>query len=315
MTDFFSELEELQRTVPRIGSIRLQRINSEYTHNIDQCKNCYLIMNAVQNEDCMYGRDFYENNDCVDCDHILRCNLCYQCLNCRDCWNCIYLQDSNNCRDCDYGYDLKDCKNCIGCCGLRKKEFHIFNQPYSQEDFAKQKEQLTDEKIKFEFKTLKQKVPRISDIQIGTEHCLGSTLYHCQNGYDIYDCVECQDVGYSAECKDMKDSWDIFVLEHGELCYECSSNHILHNSNFCFMCTSSSNLEYCELIFNCKDCFGCIGLNHKQYHILNKPYSAEEYAVKVSEIKAQLKKEGLYAKRFLPSTYALEDTVVVWDKL
>lgn len=313
--DFFKEFEKLQAKIPRIGSIRLKPVNSEYTHNTDQCKNCYLIANAVKNQDCMYGRDFYSNEDCIDCDHILRCTLCYECLNSKECYNASFLQDCANCIDCQYGYFLKDCKNCIGCVGLNKKEFHIFNEQYSREDFFKKKARLGQEKIQSRFDELKLKVPRVFALQIGSENSTGDNVLNSKNAYSCFDIVECEDVGYLAECKKVKDSFDIFVLEDSELCYECSSNHILYNCNFCFMCVSSSNLEYCDLVFNSKYCFGCVSLNHKEYYILNKVYSKEDYFKKISEIKDQLKNEGTYGKWFFHSTYPLQDKVALWERL
>lgn len=313
--DFFAELENLRTSTPRIGSIRLQNINSEYTHNTDQCKNCYLIANAVKNEDCMYGRDFYENSDCIDCDHIFGCTLCWQCVHCKNCWDSSSLQDSNNCQNCDFGYDLKDCKNCIGCVGLRKKQYHIFNMPYTKEAFEKLRLTMKRQEISEKFNEVKLKVPRTHSLQINTENCFGDNIYNSKNVWYGFDCNECEDIGYVAEGRNLKDCLDIFVLEYSELCYQCSSNYRLHNCNFCFVCTASSDLEFCELVFNSKNCFGCIGLNHKQYYILNKPYEKEEYFKRVAEIKLQLRREKDYDGRFWSPTFPFGDTVAAWNKL
>lgn len=313
--DFFQEFEALKAKMPRIGSVRLQPINSEYTHNTGQCKNCYLIANAVKNEDCMYGRDVYSSSDCIDCDHILSCTLCYECLNGKNCYDCTYLQDSQDCQNCDYGYDLKGCRNCLGCIGLRQKEFHIFNEPYSKETFFEKKKTLRPAEIKARFEELKKKVPRKYAELIDTENCLGDYILHSKNAYQCFDVVECEDIGYCVESKKLKDCWDIFVLEESQLCYDCSSNHILTNCNFCFMCVSSTDLEYCELVFNSKFCFGCVSLNHKEYHLLNQPYPRNDYFKKVREIKGELQKEGSYGRRYLTPTYPIEDTVSAWQRL
>lgn len=109
--------------------------NSEYCFNADGANNCYLVANVVNNENCMYGRDYYDNKDCVDCDHIKQCTLCYQCLNCGNCYNCDYLQDSLNCNDCRYGYFLKGCRDCVGCISLHRKQYYILNKPYTKEEY------------------------------------------------------------------------------------------------------------------------------------------------------------------------------------
>lgn len=313
--NFFQEFEALKARTPRTGSIRLNPVNSEYTHNTDQCKNCYIIANAVKNEDCMYGRDFYDNCDCVDCDHILKSTLCYECVNVKNCYDSSFLQDCDDCQNCAYGYDIKGCRNCTGCVGLRKKEFHIFNEPYSREDFFEKKKSLQPAEIQKHFEKLKTKVPRKALEVIQVENSLGNYIRHSKNVFSSFDVVECEDIGYVYEAKKLKDCWDIMTLEDSELCYDCSSNHILNNCNFCFMCTSSSDLEYCELVFNSKYCFGCVSLNHKEYHILNQPYSREEYFKKVSEIKEQLRSEWSYGRRYLTPTYPLADTVASWPRL
>ena len=248
--DFFEELEKLRKSRPRISAVRLNNINSDYTANTDQLKNCYLIANAVKNEDCMYGRDFYENSDCSDCDHIFKCTLCYECVNCRQCWDSSYLQDSNNCQNCEFGYDLKDCRDCIGCAGLRKKQFHIFNMPYSKEEFLARKSMLKREEIHTKFNEVKLKAPRVNSLQIATENCFGDNIYNSKNTWYSFDVSECQDSGYLEECKQMHDCWDISILEEAQFCYQISSSHILNNCNFCFQCMTSSDCEFCEFVAN-----------------------------------------------------------------
>ena len=301
--------------MPRLGMLQLQCVNSEYTFATDQLKNCYLIMNAVRNEDCMYGRDLYDNDDCVDCDHLQGSELCYECLNCKNCYNSNFLQDSENCRDCNYGYDLKACNNCIGCVGLRRKEYHIFNTPYSKEDFFKKALTLTSQEIKAGFEELTLHVPRVYAYATDSENFIGNYIHNSKNAYFCFDVKECEDVGYLLESKNLRDSYDISILEDSEMCYEVSSAHVLNNCNFCFMCVSSSDLEYCEFVMNSKHCFGCISLNHREYHILNEPYSKSAYFKKVAEIKDELRRRNEYGRRFLPAGYPYENTVATWPRM
>lgn len=315
---FLDDYKTLQLKTPRVGMIHLKQTNSDFCYNIDECKNCYLIANAVKNEDCMYGRDFYGNTDCVDCDHILNCTLCCETINCHYCYNCSHLQDSENCHDCEYGYDLKGCRNCFGCASLRNKEYYIYNTSYHPDEYKKKLEEIkknakeSTEEIGKHFEETKFKTPRVYAVQTNSENFFGNYINHSQNAYEAFDVLECQDVGYIAEAKYIKDSYDIFVLEHGELCYNISSAHIMHNCNCCFFSTSCSDCEYSELLFNCDYCFGCIALHLKKYHILNKPYKKEEYFKEVAKIKEELRSQGLYGELIIPPSYVLEDTVGSW---
>lgn len=313
--NFFQELEKLKDKMPRLSSIILTSVNSDYNYAVENQKNCYLLANAVNNEDCMYGRDIYGSADCVDCGHIRKCTLCYECLNCSNCYDSSYLQDCEDSQNCDFGYDVKGCKNCIGCVGLRKKEFHIFNEPYSKEDFSAKKKLLKQDEIKPRFEELKTKVPRKFAELIQVENCFGDYIYHSRNAYHAFDVVECQDIDYVVESKKLKDCYDITILENSELCYDISSSHVLTNCNFCFQCTYSSDLEYCELVFNSRYCFGCISRNHAEYEILNEKYSRDEYFKKVREIKEQLKREETYGRQYLTPTYPVTDSVVSWLRM
>ncbi|MFA7278408.1 MAG: hypothetical protein WC101_05530 [Candidatus Gracilibacteria bacterium] len=313
--DFVTEFKKLQLVTPRLSFFQLNAVNSDYNYNCDGAKNCYLLANACDDEDCMYGRDYYGCKDCNDCDHIRNCTLCYQCLNCGDCYNSDYLQDSLNCNDCRYGYFLKGCRDCVGCVGLKQKQFHIFNEPYTEADYRAKLASLSDAEIRVRFEELKKSVPRLGFLEVNCEDSTGNNIFHCQRVHESYDASECQDSGYLLETKNLKDSWDITVLEKSELCYQVCSAHVLNNCNFCYFCVDSSNLEYCEYMINSHDCFGCISLHRKQYYILNQPYSKEDYFKKVAEIKDQLRAEGLYGQMLIPPTFPRQDTVSVWDRM
>ncbi len=313
--DFLNEYKKLQMKTPRFSFVSINCVNNDYSYNCDNVKNGYLLANAVNDEDCMYGRDVYGSKDCNDCDHIRECTLCYRCLSCENCYNCDYLQDSTNCSDCKFGYFLKGCRDCVGCVGLKQKQFYIFNEKYAEGDYRKKVAELSDQDVQKKFEELKRTVPRVNLLQIDCENCSGNDMFHCQNVHESYDVVECQDCGYMLESKRIKDSWDITILEGSELCYQVSSSHILNNCNFCYFCVECNDVEYGECLFSCKDCFGCISLHRKQYHILNQPYSKEEYFKKVEEIKGQLRAEGLYGQMIIPTTFPVEDTVVLWDRM
>ena len=303
----------LQLKTPRIGMIHLSNVNSDFCYNADRCKNCYLLANTVDNEDCMYGRDFYHNRDCVDCDHVFRCTLCYETINCKNCYNCNHMQDSESSSDCLYGYDLRGCINCTGCASLRNKEYCLFNEQLSPSVYREKVALLKSEEIRKKFDEVKEKTPRVYSVSTNSENFIGNYVHHCKNAYEAFDTVECQDVGYVSEIKSCKDCWDIFVLEYSELCYNISSCHKMYNCNCCFFSAESKDCEYSELMLNSEHCFGCVSLHHKKYHILNKPYSEEEYFKEVARLKEEMKKEGILGELWMPPTYPLEDTVAAWD--
>lgn len=313
--DFVTEYKKLQLKTPRLNCFLINCINNDYSYNSKNVNNGYLLANAVEDQDCMYGRDVYGCKDCNDCDHVRNCTLCYQCINCGNCYNCDYLQDCVDCNDCRYGYYLKGCKNCVGCSCIRQKQFHIFNEPYSQADYYTKLTTLNNQEIHQKFEELKKKIPRTNTLNLHCENCSGNNLFHCKNVQESFDAVECQDSAYLLETKELKNCFDITIMEGTELCYQISCGHMLYNCNCCFFCVECANCEYSECLMNCQDCFGCISLHRKQYHILNQPYPKDEYFKKVEEIKNQLRSQCLYGQMWIPPCFPRQDTVVTWSRM
>lgn len=313
--DFLTEYKKLQLKTPRFSSVIINSVNSDYCYNVKNLKNCYLLANAVENEDCMYGRDFYDCADCVDCDHVKKCTLCFSCLNCANCYDCDFLQDCESCTDSRYGYNLKSCSDCVGCVGIRQKKYHIFNKAYSEPDYHEKLAGLSEEEIRERFEGLKRSVPRRNLLQTNCENVSGNNLFHCKNVIDSFDMRECEDVGYALEGKNIQDSYDCTIFEDSALCYQISAAHNIQNCNFCHFCVDSCDLEFCECMIACQNCFGCISLHRKQYCILNEQYSPDEYFQKVEEFKNQLREQGLYGQMLIPPVFPREDTVAVWEKM
>ena len=57
-------------------------------------------------------------------------------------------------------------------------------------------------------------------------------------------------------------------------------------------------MYYCENCHNSRDCFGCVGLRNKQYCILNKQFTKEEYEKKVGEIIEKMRSDGEWGQFF-----------------
>jgi len=58
---------------------------------------------------------------------------------------------------------------------------------------------------------------------------------------------------------------------------------------FCTISWTCHDVQYSNLCFDSSNLFACVGLRNKQYCILNKQYSKEEYEEMIPRIKAQMK--------------------------
>lgn len=309
--DYLAEYKKLRDSLPRAALAHVNNQNCDFCNYIDSSKDCYLAINTLECERCFYSRRIFYCNDCIDCNYLTKCELCYQCLNCKNCFNCNYLQDCEQSTDCEYCLNCKGCQNCFGCTNLRHKQFFIFNESYSKEEYNQtltNLKQKTTQQLAELFKEIKLKSPHSCSIAENNENSTGNHIFNNKNVQYCFETENSQDSAYCFELFNSEDCMDITVGEFSQLNYSCISAYHLNNSNFCYNCWESSDLEYCEQCQQCHDCFFCVNLLHKQYYIFNQPYSEKEYFQRKKEIIETLKTRGNYG-RYINSTYPLEDSM------
>src|SRR6185436_5418446 len=79
----------------------------------------------------------------------------------------------------------------------------------------------------------------------------------------------------------------------------CSS--MVYNCSNTFLCWYGTDVHYIISCFQCKNCFGCVGLKHKEYCIFNKQYTKEEYEEIVPRIIEHMRKTGEWGEYLAPS--------------
>ena len=127
---FFEQFVEVRNRVPRISSLVMTSENSEYTNNVGNLKNCYILFAAEDDEDCMYGRLVHNSKNCVDCDNTHTCERCYGSIGLNNCYGALFSERCQTCTDVLFGFNLSGCSNCILCTNLRNKTYCIENKDY-----------------------------------------------------------------------------------------------------------------------------------------------------------------------------------------
>ena len=136
----FDQLQELQAVVPRMHmfTYALDRmVNSDYTNCSGDLKDCYMTFCCARNERCMYSTAINDSYGCVDNFFVHKSENCYDCIDIENCHSLVSSQSCKQCYDSYFLYDCRGCRNCIACAGLRQKEYHILNKPYSKEEYEK----------------------------------------------------------------------------------------------------------------------------------------------------------------------------------
>ena len=117
-----------------------------------------------------------------------------------------------------------------------------------------------------------------------SQNAKGDYLSNCKDIWLGFFGYNSENIRYGFRFVPTRDSMDI-CFAGGERLYETASPS-LHGAfqKFCQEAFDSHHVEYCQLLKNSSNLFGCIGLRHKSYCILNKQYTKEEYEKLVPKI-------------------------------
>lgn len=289
----FDQFAELQKVVPMIHAFKYadeRQINSEYTNCVGDAKDCYLIFGAGRNERCYYSTYINDCYDCMDGFFLLKCTTCYECIDCELCHSLFFSQNCKECHDGSFLYDCRRCRNCIACVGLRQQEYHILNQSYSPKEYERFKTEILEdgklrEDMQKKYEELLLSTPRKYFCGDNIEKSSGNSLWDVKNCKQCFDTTRAEDCRYCTWFESGKDCMDVYAWGQAELCYQiCGGGESMYHCAFTALSYGCKNSNYLLLCVYCKDCFLCIGLKNKQYCILNKQFSKEDYEKLVPRI-------------------------------
>lgn len=230
-------------------------------------------------------------------------NIC-ACLDATRCQFCFWSQECRDCSECYFSYQLKNCQNCIPCSSLTGKQYHIYNKPATREEYLKtlqliKSNQTVWDQAEKTFAKIRSESVRPGSYQVNVENCSGDHLQNCRDCIDSFDVVDSENIRHVTSCVDTKDSiWSYsstFGNSHNALC--CVVNRT-SNTTASFYIFDSHDLTYCDSCRNSSDLFGCIGVNHGKYAIMNKVYGQHEYETLRGKIIDHMKSTGEWGEFF-----------------
>jgi hypothetical protein len=295
--NFFDQINRLWREVPDIGLFNINPVNSDYCSITEGNKNCYLVIGGDFNEDSLYSAFIFNSKFLVDCYWVSKSEWNYETIDCISCSKLLYSRYCEGCYGSAFLFNCRNCHDCFGCVNLSNKSYCIFNEQYSREEYTnKMKEYNLSsyselQKIKLNFSDFNKKFPRRYAKIIKSVEVTGDDIEeskNCKNSFSIFGGAE-----------DSKNLWLVYSsvkncygIDHSGLssvdCYEVSSAYPGNRVLFSRFIFGGYNIEYSYNCHNCSNLFACIGLRNKQYCILNKQYSKEDYESTIEKIKAHM---------------------------
>ncbi|NQV00941.1 MAG: hypothetical protein HQ537_02385 [Parcubacteria group bacterium] len=297
---FFKQIKKLIRRVPWPSQVLLNAVNSDYCMNSADLKNCYLMSSSGYSEDCAYSHRTNSTKDSYDNSYLSKCELCYQSFKLAGCYRAFYSKDCTDCQDIYFCNNCINCQNCFGCVNLRHKKYYIFNKLYTKEEYFKKVREFDigsyNKILSLERETKEFWLKFPNKFMQGRKNVnvTGNNIYNSKNVFNSFIIQAGENLKYCQSLEVQpggKDCYDYsFFGENAELVYEtAAAGRTISNIKFCFNTyISCRDLEYCVQCENTSDCFGCVGLRHKQYCILNRQYTKEQYEELVPKIKKHM---------------------------
>jgi hypothetical protein len=287
---FLSQLYELFRKVPvaSLHGLFTTVVNSDYTHMVSYLKNCYMVSYADYGENLTYGSFVNNSRDSVDNLMMDQVELCYESVNCIRCYKTFFSVDCEDCRNVWFSRDCVGCSDCFGCVALRKKQYHIFNKPFSKEEYEKEIARLFGgsasrlEECRSRAEEFWQKFPLKFYHGSHNVEVSGDYLENSKKVFDSFLIANAEDCRYAAISQGpLTDAYDFthYGVSSSLLydSFQCG-NQVSNIRMSWWAVTGCTDIEYGMYVVNCSHIFGSVGLKKRAYCILNTPYSKEEYA-------------------------------------
>ena len=135
-----------------------------------------------------------------------------------------------------------------------------------------------------QFYELQKKTPHPHQFGRENLNCdYSDDVWKCKNCYLCRSLAECENLSYCYRVIRCRDSYDLLYCYDTEQSYDCVYCFKNQNIKYAFNVRDSFDSAF---LYDCRDvsnCFMCWNLRHKKYHILNKPYTKEEYFRKLEQ--------------------------------
>ena len=305
---FFEQYEELRRVVPHLALVNARSENSEYTNQAQDNKDCYMLVTSNTSEKCMYGS--WCQNTCFflsDCYMAEGSEFCYECINITKCSSCLWCRDCQECVNVYFSINCRGCTYCFGCVGLRNKKNCWFNEQLTKQEYEKRYREFvwnreSTSEAQEKLSQLNESFPVKYYHGVKAFDSTGDYLENTERARMAFNCRDNKDTAYMQDAWNRTDNcFDCTEIINGQFSYEVQGIDTPHRSIVARSCFNSIvDSCYCDMCFGVSDCFGCFGLKQKQYCILNKQYSKEDYLTLKEKIIAHMKNTGEWGEYFPP---------------
>jgi hypothetical protein len=295
--NFFSQYKDLLYKVPRPASLIHDSQEVDFASIVYWSKDVYLSSSILKSEHIFYCKNIDAAKNLFDSINIKDSENGYENIDSYKNYNCRFIYYSEGCIDSMFLQDCANCQNCFGCVNLRNKQYCIWNEQYSKEEYQEKIIELNLGSYKNLQKAIAQfqefiiRFPKKYARIVNSINSTGDNLENCKNVHHSFYSYDAEDSKYLYRCPGVKDNMDSVHAGWNEFVYEFINGGAMNSSHVYFMTNAYvalSNIQYSDNLNACSNCFGCVGLKNKEYFIFNKQYSKEEYEGLIEKIKQHM---------------------------
>lgn len=301
---FFEQMRALQLQVPLPASRNSTPPENSIAAISMGDRNSFFVLGCTS-EDSFYAIWVDKLSRSAEVNYAGNVNDSYSVNNAKNVHNSRYVRDSLDVVNSAFVFMCHDVEFCFGATNQEHKKFIFFNKQLTEEEYKAEMAKIDlsnrDELNKYValFRDLvENKTIWPETLSNRNINCTGEYNYDCRDLVQSYGCVDnCANLFWCNFGVDGSES-AFSTPVHSTECYEGDNTYNSRDIKFCYASYRCQSLEYCYLNYDCENCFGCVGLRHKKFHIFNKPYEEAAYWQKVDEIKCAMLDRGEYGNFF-----------------
>ncbi|HRI36445.1 MAG TPA: hypothetical protein PK765_05265 [bacterium] len=211
---FFEQFRDLWRDVPHmaLANPRPDLLeNSDFNNYLDGAKNAYMNIMGTDIEDSCYTTDSAKLRSSLDAWWSYGLERCYECLNCFSLYECMYCDDCTSSRYLFFCNTCVECTHCFMCVGLQHREYCMFNQQLSKEEYFKRLLSTPFSRthlLRTKMDAFVASSKRPATHSHGNERSTGDYIYRSKDVRDSFVVTESQNMAYVRASGRTADVWD-----------------------------------------------------------------------------------------------------------
>ena len=293
---FFVQFHNLLNLVPRVSLVHYhENVDCEYTNFTASSRNAYLAYSTIESENVMYSYSVDKSKDCTDVLFLKNSELCYENIDGSDNYKSTRLLRSRDCINSHFLFYCVNCQDCFMSSNLRSGQFVFRNQQMSKEEYKRALGEVnfgsfeTQRNLYKEYIEMAITALHKSANLVKAVNCSGDNVSTSKNVRASFSVYNSENVRYVVRGYNLKDVYDLYGTAGGELMYEgVVTGWGSANISFFTYVDKATDSFYVDWCTNSSHLFACVGLRNKQYCILNKQYTKEEYEALLPKIKKHM---------------------------